>query len=889
MGWEMPNLGIDLSTFRNRRREASRVAWVPPAANAFLLLVLLFLFSSHTLARDQPSLDDPARQVEEALRLKESGQATKAQAMLEALLAKQPSAATPAQGAILNALSQVAAAEGAYDKAIAYAQKARVVCHDTEDKVGEGKALNNAGVAELFSGNYPAAERDFGAAVQMSREAGDHEGEVKARNNLGSLYLYQSRYQDALSAYQAADNTLARSMFEKWHGYWSKITLFNLATLYQKLGNYQRALDTYEELEKSPEGLSAGDRAHLYSNLGTIDRRLGDPQKAIDTYRRATTLYAQERDSDGELGVLTNIGIVQGLELKHLRAALQTFSRVLAIAEKAGNKHEIVLAHLYRGETLLRMDRLAEARREFEAASAGSASDAEEGWKATYGLGRIAEKTGDRAGAEELYREAIARIEALRFKIELISLRTGFLAEKRDVYDALIRLAIERGDVNATFTEIERSRSRVFIERLKAAGGKPLPVVSLPDVQKQLDNATVLLDYWLSPDELGILWITKDQTGIISHALTGKEIDDLDSVIRALPDNSFDPQARAVLDKVFPTELRALAAGPIHHVVVIPDGIISLVPFDILSANSDDRPLIESADITYLPTALLMSGKQPAATLLPPWSLQVVAFGDPILPREQIGSSPILTSGTSLPYSAKEVHSIAELCSGKVMQYLGEEDRKNEFQSSLKTGAPLVHISSHAVADYERPELSRVLFSPAQNQAGSDYLFLKELYAADLHGLDMMVLSACETERATIIRGEGMQGFSRAILAAGSRSAVTSLWRVEDEATAEFMKQFYFYALQKHLPRAEALRLAKLKLLHSNSRLSHPRFWAAFVLSGDGSRLRQRYIPWSLLVAVSLVLLFAVIVAVLLIARLRKASLLQADRHRGDHTRAVVR
>ena len=809
--------------------------------------------------------------------------------MLEALLAKQPLAPTAAQGATLNALSQVAAAQGAYDKAIAYAQKARAVCHDSKDEVGEGKALNNAGVAELFSGNYPAAERDFGAAVLVSHETGDGEGEVKARNNLGSLYFYQSRYQDALSAYQAADNTLARSMSKKWHGYWNKITLFNLATLYQKLGNYQRALDTYKELEKSPEGLSAGDRAHLYSNLGTIDRRLGDPQKAIDSYRRASALYAQERDSDGELGVLTNIGIVQALELKQLRESLRTFHRALVIAEKAGNKHEVVQAHLYRGEALLRMGHMTEARNEFEAALAGStAGDAEAEWKARYGQGRVAERTGDRDGAEKLYREAIARIEAMRFKIELISLRTGFPAEKRDVYDALIRLALDRGDVDTAFTEIERSRSRVFLERLKMADGKSLPAASLRDIQKRLDAATVLLDYWLSPEELGILWITHDRTGIIRHALTGNEIDELDSVIRALPDHALDLQARAALDKVFPAELRALASGPVRHVVVIPDGVISLIPFDILSGNGD-QPLIESTDISYLPTALLLSGNQPASTLLPPWNLQLVAFGDPVLPREQIGSSQVLTSGTSLPYSAREVQDIAKLCTGKTKLYLGGEDRKSDFHSTLQAGAPLVHISSHAVSDYERPELSRVLFSPARDQSESDYLFLKELYATDLHGVDLMVLSACETERATIIRGEGMQGFSRAILAAGSRSAITSLWRVEDEATAEFMRQFYYFALQKHLPRAEALRMAKLKFLHSNSRLSHPRYWAAFVLNGDSSRLRQRYISWLLLVAASLVLLLTVVGAILLIARLRRASLLQADRHRSDHPRAVVR
>ena len=175
------------------------------------------------------------------------------------------------------------------------------------------------------------------------------------------------------------------------------------------------------------------------------------------------------------------------------------------------------------------------------------------------------------------------------------------------------------------------------------------------------------------------------------------------------------------------------------------------------------------------------------------------------------------------------------MCSGKVRRFSGANDRKSAFQSSVPSNVPLLHISTHAVADYERPELSRLLFSPPNSESASDFLFLKELYSTDLRGLDMAVLSACDTERATIIRGEGLQGFSRALLAAGSRTAVTTLWRVDDEATAEFMKQFYFFLLQKGMPKSQALRMAKLKFLRSNSRLSEPRYWAAFVLNGDGS------------------------------------------------------
>ena len=89
-----------------------------------------------------------------------------------------------------------------------------------------------------------------------------------------------------------------------------------------------------------------------------------------------------------------------------------------------------------------------------------------------------------------------------------------------------------------------------------------------------------------------------------------------------------------------------------------------------------------------------------------------------------------------------------------------------------------------------------------------------------------------------------MQAFSRALLAAGSRSVVTTLWRVPDQPTAEFMKQFYFFLLKQHKPKAEALRLAKLEFLHSGTALNHPRYWAAFVLNGDGVEPVPRFIFW---------------------------------------------
>jgi len=80
--------------------------------------------------------------------------------------------------------------------------------------------------------------------------------------------------------------------------------------------------------------------------------------------------------------------------------------------------------------------------------------------------------------------------------------------------------------------------------------------------------------------------------------------------------------------------------------------------------------------------------------------------------------------------------------------------------------------------------------------------------------VQLATLSACETERGKVIRGEGVEGFSRALLAAGAASAVTTLWDVVDRASAEFMKQFYF-ALAQGQSEASALRWAKLEVLHS--------------------------------------------------------------------------
>ncbi|MDR9897526.1 CHAT domain-containing protein [Aetokthonos hydrillicola Thurmond2011] len=107
----------------------------------------------------------------------------------------------------------------------------------------------------------------------------------------------------------------------------------------------------------------------------------------------------------------------------------------------------------------------------------------------------------------------------------------------------------------------------------------------------------------------------------------------------------------------------------------------------------------------------------------------------------------------------------------------------------------------------------------------------------DLHGTQLVVLSACETGLGDVKVGDGLYGLRRALVIAGSQSQVLSLWKVSDQGTKELMGKYY-QGLKAGKGRHEALRFAQLEML-SNQDYQHPYFWASFVPSGDWTPLHQ--------------------------------------------------
>jgi CHAT domain-containing protein len=152
-------------------------------------------------------------------------------------------------------------------------------------------------------------------------------------------------------------------------------------------------------------------------------------------------------------------------------------------------------------------------------------------------------------------------------------------------------------------------------------------------------------------------------------------------------------------------------------------------------------------------------------------------------------------------------------------------------------------------------------------QGDGGILTAEAIAGLPLQGLELVVLSACETGLGEVAGGEGAFGLQRAFHTAGARDVVASLWKVDDAATAALMKLFYHALWVESKPPLAALRGAQLALYRHPERVgtlatargldfrnevriiearqparapnrpgarSEPWLWAGFVLSGTG-------------------------------------------------------
>jgi CHAT domain-containing protein len=141
-----------------------------------------------------------------------------------------------------------------------------------------------------------------------------------------------------------------------------------------------------------------------------------------------------------------------------------------------------------------------------------------------------------------------------------------------------------------------------------------------------------------------------------------------------------------------------------------------------------------------------------------------------------------------------------------------------------------VHFVAHGVASLSDPLDSAVVLSPPPAPAtdGSYKLYARDVMKHSLQA-ELVTVSTCKGAGVRTYTGEGLVGLSWAFLHAGAHHVIGALWDVSDESTPQLMSVMYA-ELVKGTPPDEALRTAKLALLHSGAPFHKPYYWAPFQL-----------------------------------------------------------
>ncbi len=364
----------------------------------------------------------------------------------------------------------------------------------------------------------------------------------------------------------------------------------------------------------------------------------------------------------------------------------------------------------------------------------------------------------------------------------------------------------------------------------------------LDDLRENLPENTTALRYLFIEDQLYVFLITKAETSLVP--LTA---DNLEEDILALSENDFDlesiaPRLHRLYNALwFPFDDRITS----ERIIIVPDGILFNLSFETLTKNTisslDElatESLLAKYEISYNFSLLLM---RDTPTVID-YSNNFVAFAPQFTDEMKSDYRISISDSAALdktyltlipqPFSAEIAKEYSEKFKGDA--FLNEKSTKQIFTENAREHK-IIHIGTHAESNNIAPELSRLIF--AKNASGEsdtddNYLYTFEIYNQNLSS-NLAILTACETGKPTYQAGEGMISLAHAFNYAGSESILTSLWKIDEQSSAQIIESFYEY-LSQGLSKDASLRKAKLDYLASaQGRTAAPQYWAGLVLIGD--------------------------------------------------------
>lgn len=790
----------------------------------------------------------------------------------------------------VNAIALIYSLLGEREQAMDHYNRAEQMFRTVGDKKGIITALNGQG--ETFADlNLARALDHHTEALSLSQEIGDLDGQIISHRYLGNILRAiadtadteneksDRHYQQAIQHFEQA-LVLCRTLKDR------RIESYNLQDLggiYDFLGDSKKALVHYSRaLQLSAEVKDRRGQALVLNSIGVVYARLNDRQRAVSCFERALPLTRSSQDRARESLTLYNLARVQR-DAGDLSAASANIEMAVAIVESLRSR---VPGHTLRSSYLASVHKYLELRIDLlmqryktnpDAGLVAKALEDSELAHARSLLDMLAEARAEisRAIAPELLQEERRVRQTLNAKAEYqMNLLGGPHSEEQ--------AAAAEKEIRGLAVRYENIQAQLRNQNPHYAALTQPKALSLAEIQEQvIDDESLLLEYFLG-DARSYLWVIS-KSEITSFELPGRSqvegkarrFYNLLTAHQPLPGETFEQQKARTVEAatLLPQaarELGSLIVGPaaakLEHkkrLLIVADGALHYIPFQALivpeGVGPADQPLILRHEIVNQPSASALArlmaetrGRQLASN-------SVAILADPVYesddPRIKSNRGPSIQSEQSaqaqtalrdvnltggltkiprLPASRAEADAIMDAAPWGTSKKATDFDANRAMATSPELHKyRIVHFATHGLLNNAHPELSGIVLSlvDKDGQPQDGFLRLHDIYNLDLP-LELVVLSACDTGLGKEVRGEGLVGLTQGFMYAGAAGVVASLWKVDDDATAELMRHFYEAMFNDGLTPSAALRKAQLDLSRQN-RWKSPYFWAGFVIQGQ--------------------------------------------------------
>jgi CHAT domain-containing protein/tetratricopeptide (TPR) repeat protein len=678
---------------------------------------------------------------------------------------------------------------------------------------------------EVNEQNYSFFSTLAGTYIAMS--------EIALRKGLSSLAAKTGA--KALEIAKDAVERAGKLEIMKTNPYYLGFPLFQLARAYMLSGNGKEAEETFRRqiglLEKSPFGNSVP--VHSYFMFADVLKANGKLDEAAANYRKGEEMckapaVLQMYRSLSWLGVLGRAEILKlqgktGEAIETYREAIKVIKEFYAKIRSGTAKLSYIdySSRAYRelAELLIAEGRLAEAFTVIEESKSKTLLDI----LTNVPIEKRSLWPPDVREKEKEIRKNLDKLDnEIRSTLKSRSLEPGSIGAPAEGKAA-------KGNIEAELDERLKFDEFLLSSKPHLVGTKGLSVDSIECGSFEVlcsrlkEEKKSLVEYFAGTDSIYVLTISDGKLDVNKSPVPKDEIfklvRKLNREIRSKSD-----EWKTTADKLAESLVRpasAALAGS-ESLYIVPTGELFYLPFEILPL-SDGSLLFNNKTITYLTQAGLL--------LLPVKESGTSAPGTNNTVGNSLEGFPVTifaNADSTLPGAEIEANGVRDMLGGKnVTVYLKDEATKSRFLGG-SFGNGVLHVATHGVLDRLAPLQSGLVFSAS---ADGGFLTMLEIFKElDLAGVRLVVLSACNSAVGEVSAGDDVMSLSSAFTYAGAPFVIASLWEVDDEATASFMKEFYKAYIESG-DASKSLALAK-KAISGIEKWKSPYFWAAFVLIG---------------------------------------------------------